>query len=820
MAINPPEGSTYLDAEHVVILMQENRSFDHCFGTLRGVRGFNDPRAITLPDKNLVWMQTNDAGETYLPFRFDIRNTKATWMGSVPHSRSSQVDANNQGKYDRWLQSKRVRNKKFAEMPLTLGYYTREDIPFYYAMADAFTVCDQNFCSAMTSTRPNRLFFWTGTIRPEQNGDAKAYIRNEDESFGTEHWMTFPERLEENGISWKFYQNDIDCGGGFDRGQRAWLANFGCNPLEWFANFNVKFSPRYIQSLQKQTVDLPAEIKALQDKLRSLSATDQAFGKIQTAIRKKQEVLDKARQELVQWSRENYDKLSRKEKNLYENAFSTNAGDPDYHSLTTLNYEENGEKRQLDVPKGDVLYQFRKDVESGKLPTVSWLAGAQNFSDHPSAPWYGSLYLSEILDILTKNPEVWKKTIFIVTFDENDGYFDHVPPFVAPDPDNPASGKCSPGLDTRVEYIRRASELSRGVAKNEAREGPVGLGFRVPLLIASPWSRGGKVCSQVFDHTSTLQFLEDFLGRKLGKPVRETNISAWRRAITGDLSSVFKADKDRGREQLPFLEKDPFYEKIYNAKFKKTPNDFRPLSKEEIDGINNSPSASALMPRQEKGVRPACALPYQLYVSGQLGEGGKRFELTMEARDEFFGKRSAGSPFNVYFPGKYNTGKGVFENTGSRSYAVSAGDRLTDSWEVAAFENGIYHVRVYGPNGFFREFSGRQEDPQIRIACEYERRKNADSKPSGNLVLQVTNLHPSRSYEVVITDHGYKTGNLRKSLAAGGGGALLLPLNLEKSFGWYDFSLRVPGFDEFERRFAGHVETGEDSYTDPAMGNA
>src|SRR5690242_369433 len=131
MAINPAPGSTYLDAEHVVILMQENRSFDHCFGALTGVRGFNDPRAITLPDKNLVWMQTNDAGETYIPFRFDIRNTKATWMGSVPHSRGSQVDANNQGKYDRWLQSKRVRNKKFAEMPLTLGYYNREDIPFY-----------------------------------------------------------------------------------------------------------------------------------------------------------------------------------------------------------------------------------------------------------------------------------------------------------------------------------------------------------------------------------------------------------------------------------------------------------------------------------------------------------------------------------------------------------------------------------------------------------------------------------------------------------------------------------------------------------------
>src|SRR6195952_573407 len=138
LSINPLPGSTYLDAEHIVVLMQENRSFDHCFGTLQGVRGFNDPRAITLPDKNLVWMQTNEAGETYTPFRFDIRNTKATWLGSTPHTRSSQVDANNLGKYDRWLQAKRVSDPKYANAPMTLGHYSREDIPFYYAMADAF----------------------------------------------------------------------------------------------------------------------------------------------------------------------------------------------------------------------------------------------------------------------------------------------------------------------------------------------------------------------------------------------------------------------------------------------------------------------------------------------------------------------------------------------------------------------------------------------------------------------------------------------------------------------------------------------------------
>src|ERR1700730_4440238 len=78
LAIEPEAGSTVLDAEHVVILMQENRSFDHAFGTLRGVRGFNDPRAITLPDGNPVWVQANAASERFVPFRLDIKDSSAT----------------------------------------------------------------------------------------------------------------------------------------------------------------------------------------------------------------------------------------------------------------------------------------------------------------------------------------------------------------------------------------------------------------------------------------------------------------------------------------------------------------------------------------------------------------------------------------------------------------------------------------------------------------------------------------------------------------------------------------------------------------------
>lgn len=818
MAIDPKKGSTYLDAEHIVILMQENRSFDHCFGTLQGVRGFNDPRAIMLPDKNLVWMQTNNAGETYTPFRFDIRNTKATWIGSTPHSRSSQVDANNLGKYDQWLQSKRVRNKKFADAPLTLGYYNREDIPIYYAMADAFTVGDHNFCSAMTSTNPNRLFLWAGTIREQQNGQSEALIRNlGDDRWGVLHFDTFPERLEKNGISWKFYQNDIDCGGGFTGDERAWLANFGCNPLEWFANYNVRFSPRYIQSLHKQIATLPGEIKELEQKLQSMSRDDASFAKMETALAKRKEVLNKARKEVIDFSRENYDKLSAKEKSLYNRAFTTNAGDPWYHEVTTLSYEENGEKRELSVPRGDVLYQFRKDVESGQLPTVSWLSAAQNFSDHPSAPWYGSLYLSEILNILTQNPEVWKKTIFIVTFDENDGYFDHMPPYVAPDPLDASTGKCSPGIDTDVEYIRLESELNAGIPKREARGGPIGLGFRVPLLIASPWSRGGQVLSEICDHTSVLQFLEGFIKQKFNRDVKETNISDWRRTVTGDLTSAFKPYNGEKPEKINFLKKEPFIKDIYNARFKEDPSDFKPLSKEQIDQINKDPfSPSAMKPQQEPGVRTLCPLHYQLYADAKLSSDKKNLELTLKAKDEIFGRRSKGSPFNVYFPRKYAGRDGTFENTGSRSYAVVAGGDLSDTWPVQSFENGIYHVRVYGPNGFFRECAGKASDPEIAIDCDYERSRRSIKKLTGNLSLNIISLNPGRSHTIEIHDNAYKNKPIKKLIT----NESAIVLNLGKSFGWYDFTVRVQGYDDFERRYAGHVETGEAGYTDPFMGQA
>src|SRR5690606_13946597 len=292
LAIDPRPGSTYLDAEHIVILMQENRSFDHCFGTLKGVRGFNDPRAISLPNGNPVWLQSNDKGATYAPFRLDIKGSNATWTGDLPHGRHDQVDAGNGGKHDQWLEAKKSRRKKeYADLPLTMGYYTRQDIPFNYAFADAFTVCDHNFCSINTSTFPNRLYLMSGSVREKPDAENQAHIRNPDVTRGGLQWETFPEVLEKNNISWRVYQNDLSTGGGYKGDEKSWLANYDCNVLEYFSRYNVQFNKRYINNLQKQVKELPGEIEKLKAKLDKPIDDHKNQEKTILAIQTKQAIL-------------------------------------------------------------------------------------------------------------------------------------------------------------------------------------------------------------------------------------------------------------------------------------------------------------------------------------------------------------------------------------------------------------------------------------------------------------------------------------------------------------------------------------------------
>jgi phospholipase C len=800
LAITPPEGSTWRDAEHIVILMQENRSFDHTLGTLRGVRGFNDPRAIRLPNGNLVWLQSNSTGQTYAPFHLDIKATKATWMDSLPHSWANQVSARNDGKYDQWLEWKKNSIRAYSDMPLTMGYHTREDLPFYYALADAFTVCDQNFCSSLTGTNPNRLYFWTGTVREEQHENSRAHVWNDDMDYGTLKWSTFPERLEALRISWKCYQNEVAIDTGFKGEEDPWLSNFQDNPLEFFAQYHIHLHPRHVEFLKKEKDRLEKDIAQ------------------QKNLEQAQKDLEKINAHPALASGLSLDQLTPEQQALHRKAFDTNTGDPHYRTLENLSYQDGGIPRDMNAPKGDVLHQFRQDVATGQLPTVSWLSAPENFSDHPSAPWYGAWYVSEVMDILTHNPEVWKKTIFILAYDENDGYFDHVPPFTAPHPHKDGTGKVSAGIDTSVDFITHAQQRERnGFPEPFDRECSIGLGFRVPLIVASPWTRGGWVNSQVFDHTSTLQFLETFLSHKTGKPVREPNISDWRRLVCGDLTSVFRPYHAGTMADRDFLAKDAFLESIHKAQFKPLPNDFRPLGGTEIAALNLNPQSAPYSTRQEPGIRPSCALPYCMTVDGRLSIDKTRFEILFVNDDRPFGDKTAGVPFNVYAPGQYAVADqpGRMEPVRTWAYGVKPGDNLADTWPLEAFDGGLYQLCVYGPNGFYREFRGDAADPAVDVRFGYATSPGGAHSLTGDGVVHVKNS--GEECTLIIVDHAYKGEYLPRQLAAGEETMLTLPLS--KDQGWYDLSVRVKGFDRFGQRFAGRIETGRDSISDPYMGN-
>ena len=211
-------------------------------------------------------------GDTYAPFRLNIKDTKVTWMGSLPHGWVDQGGARNDGKHDRWLEFKHLHDKEFAHFPLTLGYYEREDLPFFYSFADAFTVCDQNFCSSLTATIPNRLHLWTGTVRAEQNSWARANILNEYLDYDSEvTWKTFPERLEESGVSWCVYQNELSLPSGLEGEADSLLTNFGDNVFEWFTQYRVRFLGSYRNFLRARQTSLSAELMTLETLTNSVS---------------------------------------------------------------------------------------------------------------------------------------------------------------------------------------------------------------------------------------------------------------------------------------------------------------------------------------------------------------------------------------------------------------------------------------------------------------------------------------------------------------------------------------------------------------------
>ncbi|MDR6546783.1 phospholipase C [Chryseobacterium rhizosphaerae] len=748
LAIEPAALSTFYDAEHVVILMQENRSFDHAFGALKGVRGFLDQRAFVKQDGQSVFFQKDNNGKYAAPARLDLKNTKSTWMSSLPHSWSDQQKALNKRKYDQWLQFKASGNKDYKNIPLTLGYYNREDLPFYYQLADAFTIFDQYFCSSLTGTTPNRLFHWSGSLREQQNGKVKANVYNDNIDYDKARqakWKSFPEILEEQNVSWRIYQNEISLPKGMSGEQEAWLSNFTDNPIEWFSNFNVKFSKGYFQNIPNIISYLKKEIEKNPDQKIRLEA-----------------IITELQEDQIKYHPDNYSKLSQKEKNLHEKAFTNNSNDPDFWNLE-IGKDENGER--LVVPKSDVLFQFRKDVEEKKLPLVSWLVAPEHFSDHPGSPWYGAWYISEVLNILTKDPETWKKTIFIINYDENDGYFDHVLPFAPPvNPSQPVDMNGKEG----VEYVDKSQEyMSKLPLQDHERiEGTVGLGYRVPMIIASPWTKGGFVNSEVSDHTSVLQFLENFIKKKFKKDVHVDNISDWRRAVCGDLTSAFNSPNVKA-PQMDYLNQKDFAKTINAAKNKPVP-DLKWYFEKELH--------NTLLHIQERGTKPSNPLPYQFHVNL---EGGKIRMSNL---------KDNGVPLLLYDRTQFNSTDYHF------SYALYAKQELSHPVGAA-----IYDYEVFGPNGFFRKFKGNS-NPEIEVMLINHTPKNQVELIFRNNQKRNISIHLEDLYE-----KNKKTISLHQPEEK-------ILIDLSKNKGWYDLKVTL---EDYSWHFAGRTETGKVSVSDP-----
>lgn len=657
---------TIQDVEHVVILMQENRSFDHYFGTLPGVRGFGDRFAFPLVTGKPVWYQRDREGNEILPYHLDSTQGNAQRVSGTPHGWEDGYLAWLDGRMPFWPGVKE---------PQSMGYYKERELPFQFALADAFTLCDAYHCSVLSSTNPNRLFLFTGTNNPSGVGGGPAVDNTNDDLGPVDSgydWVTYAERLEAAGVSWKVYQDMND--------------NFTDNSLEGFKNFRRAWDNRETEPGNPLLV-------------RGLSTT------------------------------------------LTNNS----------------------------------LDGLRQDVLAGRLPQVSYIVGPAEYSEHtgPSSPVQGAWYTQQVIEALTADPEVWARTVLIVNFDENDGFFDHVPPPCAPSrlPDGSVAGAAT--CDTASEY--------RTVHHQAYDNGWVfGPGIRVPCYVVSPWSRGGWVNSQVFDHTSVVQFLEKRFG------VAEPNISAFRRAVCGDLTSCFDfaTPNDEAFPALP--------------RFTKAEADQLRHDQEQLAQVPAPVNADARLPVQDASLRYSRALPYELHVTSRADAAGA---LLLD----FASTGAAGAVFHVY--------DRLHLDAVPHRYAVEAGKALTGSWNASA-DGGRYDLWVLGPNGFHRQFQGNTfargaaiADPDV-VAC-YD-------VANGDLILKLRNAGGTACTFTVAPNAYRSDGPWQYAVEPGAEQEVVLAL--ADSAYWYDFTVTADTTDGFARRLAGRIETGRDSFGDPAFG--
>jgi phospholipase C len=651
---------TIADVQHVVILMQENRSFDHYFGTLKGVRGFADRTGIALSGGYSVFDQPSGSGRQY-PWNLSngsgvlgvSAETLAQCDGSLDHSWDTQHEAWDGGKMDDWVSAKGSNR--------TLAYLQRSDIPFQYALADAYTICDAYFCSILSATGPNRTYLWSGMIDPNGTAGGPAYDGGSESGLG---WETYAEALQNAGVSWKVYQNADD--------------NFGDNALAYFNQFAnaATSSPLY------------------QHGMGSVPSTTGA------------------------------------------------------------------------TPT-DIAAAIKADVLGGTLPQVSWVVANQQTSEHPDAPPEdGAQFVNEVLQALAADADVFDSTVLFLNYDENDGFFDHVPP-------------PSPPAGTANEFILDGT--------------PIGLGYRVPMVVVSPWTRGGWVDSQTYDHTSVLRFLETWTAA-LGTPAACPNISAWRRSVCGDLTGAF--DFGAPVYGLPSL-----------------PATTATISIDYCDVLPNPSPATNALPAQESGTKSARAVPYQPdgYVdSFQYGANGQILLWIKMANEG--AQATAATTFSIY-ANAYRSG-GPWQYTCPAYEASTQTDGVvTDYFNVGSgYGSGLYDLTLVGPNRFLRHFAGN-----ATTAGQYTE-VTSYYAPAPNTGLEaiwftMTNSSTTEAATFTITSTNYRSDGPWTYSVPPGGSVSDYFNQVAYCGGWYDFTVTVSVDTAWSRRFTGHIETGAASVT-------
>ncbi|PWK35353.1 phosphocholine-specific phospholipase C [Cupriavidus plantarum] len=668
------------DVEYVVILMQENRSFDNYFGAMKGVRGFGDRFPIPLAGGLNVFQQTyinasTGVTRTLTPYHLDSTKGNAQRVNGTPHSFPDAQNAWDLGRMNRWPTFKQ---------PQSMGYYTEAEAGFQYALANAFTICDAYHCSFHGGTNTNRLFHWTGTNDPT-GAHGGPVIDNSGDSLEATSinytWKTYPERLQEADVTWKVYQNMPD--------------NFTDNPLAGFQQYRAANAAR---GNQINGAPYPAYTTA-----------DEAVSP------------------------------------LYKGIGNT-------------------------MPDGGFLQALRDDIAAGTLPKVSWIVAPATYSEHPgpSSPVQGAWYTQQVLDALTANPDIWARTVLFINFDENDGFYDHVPP--------PAV----PALDAAGQPIGATTMSTDG--EYHTTKQPYGPGPRVPMYVVSPWSRGGWVNSQVFDHTSVLRFLEARFG------VAETNISAYRRAVMGDLTSAFDF-VNPNVNALPSL-----------STLQKADADGIRTAQEALPQVAQPTVAAQVLPKQASGTRPSRKLPYTLHVSGQEDPVNRAMWL------KFKNDGTQAAVFHVYDK--------LHLDAVPRRYAVDPGKEIDAKWDVFTLLNGHYDLWVVGPNGFHRSFSGDAATPSASGAAAPEIRVCYD-EANANLYLTLIN-RGANACTFTVTPNAY-AGFSPETVTVPAGKSIDRNWALAAQGNWYDFTVTTPQ-GGFTRRFAGRLENGKDGVSDPAMG--